>query len=136
MRTATPAIFVFGLLSGACNRVPATDANPRPELEATSGANASRPGTTRAETGRIQKRPRAVTIPVGTELMIVLDTDVGTDRTRDEEAVNAHLVDPISVEGEVVAAEGSTVSGVLTNASSSKAKDRAPSGIRFDVLTP
>lgn len=80
---------------------------------------------------------REVTIPAGTELPVVLDTGVGSDTSRVEEPVRAHLSRAVVVDGQPVLAEGSTVSGVVTNATrSGKVKGRAQVGLRFNTLIP
>src|SRR5207244_9283562 len=78
-----------------------------------------------------------VTIPAGTELPIVLDTSVSSKTSRVEEPVRAHLSRAIVVGGQTVLPEGSTVSGVVTDATpSAKVKGRAHLAVRFDSLTP
>jgi hypothetical protein len=80
---------------------------------------------------------REVTIPAGTELPVVLDTGIGSDTSHVEEPVRAHLSRAVVVDGEPVLAEGSTVSGVVTNATrSGKVKGRAQVGLRFNILIP
>lgn len=78
-----------------------------------------------------------VTIPAGTRLAIVLDTSVGSDTSRVEEPVHAHLRRPLSVHGQTVLGAGSRVSGVVTDATrSARVKGRAHVALRFDTLTP
>jgi len=80
---------------------------------------------------------REVTIPAGTRLPIVLDTPVGSDTSRVEEAVHAHLSTPITVQGQTVLPAGSRISGVVTDATrSGKVKGRAHLAVRFNTLTP
>ncbi len=80
---------------------------------------------------------RHVTLPAGTELPVVLDTAIGSDTSRVEEAVRAHLARSVSHGGEIALAEGSVVSGVVTSAiRSGKVKGRAHVAVRFDALTP
>jgi hypothetical protein len=80
---------------------------------------------------------REVTIPAGTTLSVVLDTTVGSDTSRIEEPVTAHLSRGVNVHGETVIAEGSRVSGVVTDATrSGKVKGRAHVAVRFNSLTP
>ena len=78
-----------------------------------------------------------VTIPAGTRLPIVLDTAVGSDTSRAEEPVHAHLAQPIVVHGQTVLPTGSRVSGVVTDATrSGKVKGRAHFSVRFNTVTP
>jgi hypothetical protein len=80
---------------------------------------------------------REVTLPAGTRLVVVLDTAVGSDTSRVEQPVTAHLTHPISMHGQTVLAEGTRVSGVVTDATrSAKVKGRAQVAMRFDSLTP
>ena len=80
---------------------------------------------------------RDVTIPAGTRLSVVLDTAVGSDTSRVEEAVHAHLARPLIVRGQTALVAGSRVSGVVTDATrSAKVKGRAHVAVRFDSLTP
>lgn len=80
---------------------------------------------------------REVTIPAGTSLRVVLDTGVGSETSRAEEPVTAHLSRSITIDGMTVLPEGSRVSGVVTDATrSAKVKGRAHVAVRFDSLTP
>ena len=80
---------------------------------------------------------REVTIPAGTIMSIVLDTGVGSDISRVEQPVNAHLSRPLVVGGATVLASGSRVSGVVTDARrSGKVKGLAHVAVRFDTLMP
>jgi hypothetical protein len=80
---------------------------------------------------------REVTIPAGTTLAIVLDTTVASATSRVEQPVSAHLARPLSLRGETVLAQGTRVSGVVTDATrSAKVKGRAHVAVRFDTLTP
>ena len=80
---------------------------------------------------------REITIPAGTSLPLVLDTGVGSDISRVEQPVHAHLARAIIVHGQTVLATGSPVSGVVTNATrSGKVKGLAHIAVRFDTVTP
>ena len=80
---------------------------------------------------------RDVTLPAGTQLLIVLDTGVGSDTSRVEEPVHAHLARAVLVHGVTALGVGSRVSGVVTDATrSAKVKGRAHVAVRFDALTP
>jgi hypothetical protein len=80
---------------------------------------------------------RDITLPAGTRLVVVLDTAVGSDTSRVEQPVTAHLSRPIRMQGRTVLAEGTRVSGVVTDATrSAKVKGRAHVAMRFDSLTP
>ena len=80
---------------------------------------------------------REITIPAGTQLSVTLDTAVGSDTSRVEEPVTAHLTHAVRVQGQTVLPEGSRVSGVVTDATrSAKVKGRAHVAVRFDTVTP
>ncbi|HEV8210659.1 MAG TPA: hypothetical protein VGP77_11075 [Vicinamibacterales bacterium] len=80
---------------------------------------------------------REVTLPAGTQLAVTLDTPVGSDTSRVEQPVAAHLTRPIHVQGQTVLAAGSRVGGVVTDATqSAKVKGRAHVAMRFTSLTP
>jgi hypothetical protein len=92
-----------------------------------------------ATTGRADETAasREVTIPAGTNLAIVLDTAVSSATSQIEAPVSAHLSRSITVQGQTALAEGSRISGVVTDATrSAKVKGRAHVAVRFDTLTP
>jgi hypothetical protein len=157
MRTLTIGVLVCGLAASACNRA------ETPALASTALAPAgaaSDPGTVPVATvGRAKPTAatpapataaaataaaatsaaamREVTIPAGTRIPIVLDTPVGSDTSRVEQAVQAHLSQPIVVHGQTVLPTGSHVSGVVTDAAQSgKVKGRAHFSVRFTSVTP
>lgn len=78
-----------------------------------------------------------VTIPAGTLLRVVLDTGVASDTSRVEAPVNAHLSRAVSINGRPVLAEGSRMSGVVTDATrSGKVKGLAHVAVRFTTIAP
>ena len=80
---------------------------------------------------------REVTLPAGTRLVVVLDTPIGSDTSRIEQPVAAHLARPVVVRGVTVLPPGSRLSGVVTDAKqSAKVKGLARVAVRFDALTP
>src|SRR5471032_1497934 len=80
---------------------------------------------------------RDVTIPAGTRLAIVLDSSVGSDTSRVEEPVAAHLSRAVAIGGATVLAAGTQLSGIVTDATQSgKVKGRAHVAVRFTTLTP
>jgi hypothetical protein len=104
-------------------------AAPPPPASASSAAASPAAPTVRAT--------REINLPAGTQLSVVLDTSVGSDMSRVEEAVAAHLTNPVRVDGETVLAAGSRVTGVVTEATrSARVKGRAHLALRFDSLTP
>ena len=133
----TIGMLAIGLAIGACERAGAaanasvsaatTPATPALAAEAPSAA----PSATAATAAR------EVTLPVGTRLPVVLDTGVGSDTSRVEQPVQAHIARAIVVNGQTVLPAGTRVSGVVTDARrSGKVKGLAHVGVRFNSLTP
>ena len=82
-------------------------------------------------------RWREVVLPAGTTLPVTLDSSVGSDTSRVEDRVSAHLTKPVVVEGITALAEGSSVHGVVTNAErAGKVSGTSRLALRFDSLTP
>lgn len=144
MRRLVIGVLVAGFAAGACNRNPDTASSTpagteQPEAAgvATTGASDRAPELTPLEAAVSRTIVHEVTIPAGTELPVILDTTVASDSSDVEAPVRAHLSRAVLVDGQPVLAEGSTVSGVVTNATrSAKVKGRASIGLRFDSLTP
>jgi hypothetical protein len=122
---------------GACNRDVATAAAARASDSgapvATAGIGEAASATPVAERAAV----RDVTIPAGTTLPIVLDTSVGSETSRVEEPVHAHLSRAIVIRGITAVPQGSRVSGIVTDATrSGKVKGRAHVALRFETLAP
>ncbi len=80
---------------------------------------------------------REVTIPAGTTLALALDTAVGSDTSRVEEPVQAHVTRAVTVDGVTVVPEESAVTGMVTSATrAGKVQGRAHLAMRFDTLVP
>lgn len=132
-------LFTIGFLAtlslSACSRDPAAAASALSADPAVATA-----GTKEAAARDAAPSPaatRAVTLPAGTRLPIVLDEAVGSDISRVEQPVQAHLSRAILVGGHPVLAQGSRVNGVVTDATrSAKVKGRAHIGMRFHTLIP
>lgn len=78
---------------------------------------------------------REVTLPAGTRLPVVLEKAVGSDISRVEEPVRAHVSRAVRVGGAIAVPQGSLVSGVVTDATRpGKVKGRAHIGLRFQSL--
>lgn len=133
MRLLTTGLLSIGLVIGGCARGDSVIAK-----------NADTPGVTPAGTAGMAAATHAespawrdITIPAGTTLPIVLDTGVGSDISRIESPVRAHLARAITVGGHTVLADGSRLNGVVTDATrSGKFKGRAHVAVRFHTLTP
>jgi hypothetical protein len=159
MRPVIVCIFALGIGVSACDRSATGDANARPATGAPSSSLASEPARpaplpaaaapaaigapAAAATAGASPAPsatsavREATLPAGTRLQVVLDTGVGSDTSRAEEAVQGHLSSPVVVHGDTVLAQGTRVGGVVTSAErSGKVKGRAHIAMRFDTITP
>ena len=80
---------------------------------------------------------REVTLPAGTTLPVVLETSVGSDISRVEQPVRAHLARAVIINGVTAVPSGSIVNGVVTDARrSGKVKGRAHVSFRFHTVTP
>ena len=143
MRVLIIGVLACSVAAGACNRAEAPAVAQTAPPSAVSADSSAVPVATAGKTEPAKTEAvrtaafREVTIPAGTRLPIILDTPIGSDTSRVEEAVHAHLSTPIVVQGQTVVAEGSGVSGVVTDATrSGKVKGRAHVAVRFNTLTP
>src|SRR5262245_23937754 len=153
MRLLTIGLLACGVATGACNQaetaaaaatIPAGNAAVAPALPADSspasvatGGRADAVALSAATPGAGVPAFREVTIPAGTRLPIVLDTSVGSDTSRVEQPVHAHLSQPIVVHGVTVLPSGSRVAGVVTDARrSGKVKGLAHIAMRFNSVSP
>jgi hypothetical protein len=143
MRALIIGVLACSVAAGACNRAEAPAVAQTAPPSAASADSSAVPVATAGKTDPAKTEAvhtaafREVTIPAGTRLSIILDTPVGSDTSRVEQAVHAHLSRPIVVQGQTVVAEGSGVSGVVTDATrSGKVKGRAHVAVRFNTLTP
>ncbi len=138
MRLLIIGALACGIVTGACGRaetVAAAEAGAVPV--ATAGRTDAAATSAASASPTADARMHEVTIPAGTRLPMVLDTPVGSDTSRVEEAVHAHLSQPIVVRGQTVLPAGSRVSGVVTDATrSGKVKGRAHFSVRFNTIAP
>jgi glucose/arabinose dehydrogenase len=152
MRLLTMGMLAIGMAVSACERTGAaanasvsaatTATTPAPATDtpsATPSSTVATPAPTAAVAIANAAAPavREVTLPAGTRLPVVLDTGVGSDTSRVEQPVQAHIARPIVVSGQTVLPAGTRVSGVVTDARrSGKVKGLAHVGVRFDTLVP
>ncbi len=140
MRVTVLSVLVAGTVLVGCNRSEATItghavANPVSAAREPDAAPVARAGR-KAGSEPAPEGEREIIIPLGTLLRITLDTPVGSDTSRVEESVTAHLARPVRVQGRTVLAAGTRVSGVVTLATrSGKIKGRAHVAMRFNSLT-
>jgi hypothetical protein len=141
MRLMTIGMVAATVTVGACNGAGAkaatgTEANTAPATEAIRALSAA-PGGAAGSTEPVRPAMREITIPAGTRLAIALDTSIGSATSRVEQPVHAHLTRAIVVAGETALGVGTTVDGVVTDATrSAKVKGRAHVAVRFDSLSP
>jgi hypothetical protein len=145
MRITLFGVLVASVMAGGCNRSePATPGNalvstapPAGDGAAAAVASGRADAPRTAEPVSAGATWREITLPAGTQLAVTLDTTVGSDTSHAEQPVTAHLSRSFHMHGDVVLAEGSRVSGVVTDAEqSAKVKGRAHVAMRFDSLTP
>jgi len=146
MRRLTLGLLAASMTVGACTRAQTGPASS--DRQAAAGAQppavsaAPKATTGPAETGIIEPVTRSadvreVTLPAGTRLPIVLDTRVGSDISRIEEPVHAHLARPVKIGGTTLVPAGSRLSGIVTDARlAGKVHGRAHVAVRFDTLVP
>lgn len=152
MRLVNVGVVSMTIVTGACSGANASGAAHNslvtPAQAAARGAHGS-PIAANARAGVAEaapdagaeasaaRRAREVTIPAGTVLPIVLDTSVGSDTSRVEQSVAAHLSRPVTFHGETVLPAGSRVRGVVTDATpSGRVKGRAHLAVRFESVSP
>jgi hypothetical protein len=129
MRWLTIGVLSVGLATAACDRGQVAAAS-----RASDSAAAARDESAAAKSAPVV---REVVIPAGTQLPVALDTSVGSDISRIEQPVTAHLTRPLVLHGETVVPAGSKVGGVVTDATrSGRVKGRAHVALRFDSITP
>jgi hypothetical protein len=132
MRVVIVGLLSVGLAASACDKGQSAAAAAAPVVSAASAGTA---GSGASEASRAAARE--VTIPAGTQLPITLDTTIGSDISRIEQPVAAHLTRPVVIHGDTVLPAGSRVSGVVTDATrSGRVKGRAHVALRFDAITP
>jgi glucose/arabinose dehydrogenase len=152
MRLLTIGMLAIGVAVSACERTgaaasasapaatsaatPASAADAPPATPSATAAAAA-PNAAAATSNGAAPALREVTLPAGTRLPVVLDTGVGSDTSRVEQPIQAHIARPIVVHGQTVLPAGTRVSGVVTDARrSGKVKGLAHVGVRFDTLVP
>jgi hypothetical protein len=144
MRNTCFSLMLASSLVSGCARTDAdTPRNALAAPAATTGAAApiatagTIDGTRRSDEAGLTNTWREITIPAGTQLSVTLDTPVGSDSSRVEQPVTAHLARAVHIGGATALAPGSRVMGIVTDATqSAKVKGRAHVAVRFDSLTP
>jgi hypothetical protein len=134
---------VISVAATACSRSqPTGAANGASEpanrvVDAGSGAKAAAAPADDKSGPVSSEADREITIPEGTPIPIVLDTAIGSDTSRVEDPISAHVSQEIRISGVSAIPEGSTITGVVTDAQRpGKVKGRAHIAVRFDWLSP
>jgi hypothetical protein len=128
--SAAPAPAPGGETGQAPTGAPAATA-PAPAPSAAPGAPAP-PAAPAPEPEPPQPQYQEVTIPAGTSLSIVLDTEVASATSKVEDPVRGHLGRAVTIKGVEALPRGSRVSGVVTDAkASAKVKGLASVAFRF-----
>ena len=147
MRLCAIVVLVLAVGAAACEQRPQpasneSSLNASPETQAASAS--SERGTTHqtversADPSPVPEAPAIteVIVPAGTTLSLVLDTPVGSDTSKVEDAVRAHLASPVVVNGIAALPAGSTVNGIVSAAErSGKVKGRARLAVQFTSVT-
>ncbi len=139
MRQVPIWMLAVGVALSACDRAGAASNanNPAATTAAAPAAETASPAADSAARTAPVAAVHEVTLPTGTRLTVVLDTSVGSDTSRVEQPVQAHISRAVVVHGQTVVDSGSRVTGVVTDAKrSGKVKGLAHVGMRFDTLVP
>lgn len=137
MRLLTISLLAAAIAASGCNRAETAAAAASAASEGTAATAPAAPNAGKDSTAASAAAvAREVTIPAGTALPVTLDTTLGSDVSRVEQAVAGHLTRPLVIGGRTVLPAGSRVGGVVTAATrSAKVKGRAHLALRFDSLT-
>ena len=126
MRFLSIGVLAAGVAMTACSGGTAT---PAADVSGAASPAAAGVGKTASET--------EITIPAGTMIPIVLETEVGSATSRVEEPVRAHVDKDVLVNGMAAIPDGSAVQGVVTAAErSGKVKGVAHIAMSFDSVAP
>lgn len=132
MRLVTIGLLTAAVITGACTRAETAAAAAGTPTGTAGAIDPKSPAKAEAAEAAV----REVTIPAGTRIPVTLDTSVGSDISRVEQPVSAHLTHALVIGGTTVVPAGSRVSGVVTDATrSAKVKGRAHVAVRFDSMT-
>ena len=138
MMCLSAAVFAVACAQGT-DPVASADSPSQDATDATAGRGAAKDasGKEAADAEAPAVRWREVVVPAGTALSVALDTAVGSDTSRVEDPVRAHVTNAVVIDGVTAVPEGSSVNGVVTGAERpGKVKGTARLALRFDSLTP
>ncbi len=103
---------------------------------AAAAAAAASPAPPAAPAARPAPAFREVTLPEGTPLELSLQTAVGSDTSRLEDAVRAELREPVVLDGVTVLPAGSELTGIVTGVErSGRVQGLARVAYRFDAIS-
>jgi hypothetical protein len=116
---------------------PTTSSAPASPAAPASAAAPPAGGTAPSSSASAATVTHEIVVPAGTIIPIVLDTAVGSDTSRVEQPVRAHVARAITVGGVVALPQGTAVTGVVTEAvRGGRVKGRARLALRFDTVVP
>ena len=139
MRNFAIAICWAALTTAACEKSapPGSAAMSATGQEESAPVAAPEPATSAAAAAAETGTWREMTVPAGTTIAVLLDTPVGSDSSRVEQLVEAHVSKPVLVDGATAIPEDSLVAGVVTQATpAGKVKGRAHIALRFESIIP
>jgi len=93
---------------------PQTAGTPTSSAPGTTGAPAGTPATAAAPQG--PPPPQVVELPVGTQLRVRLDEDLGSKISQPGDSFNATIADDVMVDGQTVIARGARADGTVVDA--------------------
>ena len=135
MRLITIGLLTTALAAGACNRAEPVATAASSDAKAAAPAASAEPNVP-SDAAKSAADEREITIPAGTIIPVTLDTSVGSDISRVEQPVSAHVTRAVVISGRTVLPAGSPVGGVVMDATrSGKVKGRAHVAVKFDSLT-
>jgi hypothetical protein len=137
MRLVSMGLLVASLAAGACNRTESVAAATPDAKSAAALAGEPNAASAVGTKASLAVEEREITIPAGTIIPVTLDTSVGSDISRVEQSVSAHVTRPVMINGHTALPAGSHLGGVVTDATrSGKVKGLAHVAVKFSSLTP
>lgn len=132
-------LIVYGMCSLAllgCNGSETVSASQLSSAPAATPASATPVATSGpTDAAATPAEDREITIPAGTALHVTLETAVGSDISRVEEPVRAHLRTPVTVHGVQVLPAGAVLFGTVTAAQRpGRVKGRGYVAMRFNEV--
>jgi len=117
MNAIAIVVLVLVVNVSACSKSPATSDHPQAQslLPPAKTASPATPASADAQPpGPPGPTVRAVTVPAGSELVVVLDTALGSDVSRVDQPVRAHISKMLIMDGVTVFPSGTNLMGRVT----------------------